>query len=85
VRTRAGRRLDSPALVADGAHARADAYVSLAVVASAVVVAAGLPVADPLIGLGITVVILRITWESWRTVRGAAPRATTAAAGDRRV
>jgi len=68
VRTRAGRRLDSPALVADGAHARADAYVSLAVVASAVVVALGLPIADPLIGLAITLVILRITWQSWRTV-----------------
>jgi cation diffusion facilitator family transporter len=71
IRTRAGRRLDSPALIADGAHARADAYVSLAVVASAICVAAGLPVADPLIGLGITLVILRITWDSWRTVRGA--------------
>jgi cation diffusion facilitator family transporter len=70
VRTRAGKRLDSPALIADGHHARADAYVSLAVVASAIVVAVGLPVADPLIGLAITVVILRITWESWRTVRG---------------
>jgi len=70
IRTRAGRQLDSPALVADGAHARADAYVSLAVVASAAVVALGLQVADPLIGLGITVVILRITWDSWRTVRG---------------
>ena len=69
VRTRAARRLDSPALVADGAHARADAYVSLAVVASAAVVAAGLPVADPLIGLGITLVILRITWASWRAMR----------------
>jgi cation diffusion facilitator family transporter len=69
VRTRAGRRLDSPALVADGAHARADAYVSLAVVASAAVVGLGLPIADPLIGLAITVVILRITWQSWRTVR----------------
>jgi cation diffusion facilitator family transporter len=68
VRARAGRRLDSPALVADGAHARADAYVSLAVVASAVVVAIGAPVADPLIGLAITVAILRITWQSWRTV-----------------
>jgi cation diffusion facilitator family transporter len=68
VRTRAGRRLDSPALIADGAHARADAYVSLAVVASAVVVALGLPVADPLIGLAITLVILRITWHSWQTV-----------------
>jgi cation diffusion facilitator family transporter len=70
VRKRAGRRLDSPALIADGAHARADAYVSLAVVASAAVVAVGAPVADPLIGLAITVVILRITWQSWRTVRG---------------
>ena len=70
VRTRAGERVDSPALIADGHHARADAYVSLAVVASAIVVAVGLPVADPLIGLGITAVILRITWQSWRTVRG---------------
>src|SRR4051812_33586183 len=70
VRLRAGARLDSPALVADGHHARADAYVSLAVIASAAVVAIGLPIADPLIGLAITLVILRITWESWRTVRG---------------
>jgi cation diffusion facilitator family transporter len=70
VRTRAGKRLVSPALVADGNHARADAYVSLAVVASAAAVALGAPVADPLIGLGITLVILKITWDSWRTVRG---------------
>jgi cation diffusion facilitator family transporter len=70
IRTRAGRRLDSPALVADGDHARADAYVSLAVVASAAVVALGLDVADPLIGIGITMVILRITWRSWQTVAG---------------
>jgi divalent metal cation (Fe/Co/Zn/Cd) transporter len=42
----------------------------LAVIASAAVVALGLPIADPLIGLAITVVILRITWDSWRTVRG---------------
>jgi cation diffusion facilitator family transporter len=70
VRSRGGRRLRSAALVADGAHARADAYVSLAVVASAGAVAAGLDVADPLIGLGITLVILRITLDSWRTVRG---------------
>jgi cation diffusion facilitator family transporter len=70
VRTRAGRRLESPALIADGNHARADAYVSLAVVASAIVVALGVPIADPLIGLAITIVILRITWQSWATVRG---------------
>jgi cation diffusion facilitator family transporter len=70
IRTRAGHRLRSPALVADGAHARADAYVSLAVVASAGMIAVGVPVADPLIGLAITLVILRITWVSWQTVRG---------------
>jgi cation diffusion facilitator family transporter len=69
IRTRAGRRLDSAALIADGNHARADSYVSLAVVASAAVVALGANVADPLIGLAITAVILRITWDSWRTVR----------------
>jgi cation diffusion facilitator family transporter len=69
VRSRAGRRIDSPALIADGAHARADAYVSLGVVVSAAAVALGLELADPLIGLGITLVILRITWQSWQTVR----------------
>jgi cation diffusion facilitator family transporter len=70
VRTRAGHRLESPALIADGNHARVDAYVSLAVIASAVAIAAGAPILDPLIGLGMTIVILRITRESWRTVRG---------------
>jgi cation diffusion facilitator family transporter len=69
VRTRAGHRLDSPALIADGDHARADAYVSLAVVASAALLALGLETADPLIGLAITAVILQITWRSWQTVR----------------
>jgi hypothetical protein len=43
--------------------------VSLAVVASAIAVAAGADFADPLIGLAITLVILRITWQSFRTVR----------------
>jgi cation diffusion facilitator family transporter len=70
VRLSAGSRLDSPALIADGHHARADAYVSLAVIASAAVVAVGAPIADPLIGLAITGIILRITWQSWQTVRG---------------
>jgi cation diffusion facilitator family transporter len=73
VRLRAGRRLDSPALVADGNHARADAFVSLGVIASALVVALGLDIADPIIGLGITAIILRITWQSWWTVRTGHP------------
>jgi divalent metal cation (Fe/Co/Zn/Cd) transporter len=45
----------------------------LAVVASAIAVALGAPVLDALIGLGITLVILRITWQSWLTVRGRHP------------
>ena len=69
IRSRAGRRLNSPALVADGNHARVDGFVSLGVVASATVVALGAPIADPVIGLVITLVILRITWASWKTVR----------------
>ena len=69
VRLRAGRKLHSPALVADGNHARVDGFVSVAVIASAAVVAIGVPIADPMIGLIITLVILKIAWDSWRTVR----------------
>ena len=69
IRTCAGWRLDSPALVADGNHARVDGFVSLGVVASAGVVALGANVADPIVGLAITLVILQITRASWRTAR----------------
>jgi divalent metal cation (Fe/Co/Zn/Cd) transporter len=69
IRLRAGRRLDSAALIADGYHARTDALVSLGVLYSAIVVELGFEIADPLIGLAITLIILRITWQSWRTIR----------------
>jgi divalent metal cation (Fe/Co/Zn/Cd) transporter len=72
VRLEGGRRLDSAALVADGQHARSDAIVSAGVVLSAGAVALGAPIVDPIIGLVITALILRITWESWNTVRGRA-------------
>jgi cation diffusion facilitator family transporter len=71
VRLRAGHRLASSALVADGNHARVDGFVSLGVIASALVVAVGFPIADPIIGLVLTVVILKITWDSWQTVQHA--------------
>jgi cation diffusion facilitator family transporter len=73
VRLRAGKRLSSPALIADGNHARVDGFVSLGVVASAIVVALGAPMGDPIIGLLISAVILKITWDSWRTVSTAEP------------
>ena len=69
IRLGAGRQLQSPALIADGNHARADEFVSLGVVASAAVIALGAPIADPLIGLAIIAVLLRIAWDSWRTIR----------------
>ena len=73
VRLRAGRRLSSPALVADGNHARTDGFVSLGVVASAILVALGFPLGDPLVGLVITLVIFKITWDSWRLVSTTEP------------
>ena len=68
VRLRAGRRLSSPALVADGNHARTDGFVSLGVVASAALVALGFPLGDPIVGLLITLVIFKITWDSWHLI-----------------
>jgi cation diffusion facilitator family transporter len=70
VRLRGGTRLNSPALIADGNHARIDGVVSLSVVVSAGMVALGAPIADPIIGLLITLVILKITWDSWQTIYG---------------
>jgi cation diffusion facilitator family transporter len=69
VRLRAGKRLSSPALVADGHHARIDGLVSLGVVCSAAAVGLGAQIADPMIGLAIALLILRISWQAWETVR----------------
>jgi cation diffusion facilitator family transporter len=71
VRLHAGKRLASAAMTADGKHARIDGFVSLGVVASAIVVSLGAQIADPIIGLTIALVILKITWDSWNTVRKA--------------
>ena len=69
IRLRGGRRLDSAALIADGHHARVDGFVSLGVIVSALGVAAGFEIADPLVSLAITGLILRITWQAWNTIR----------------
>jgi divalent metal cation (Fe/Co/Zn/Cd) transporter len=68
VRLRAGKRLSSPAMIADGNHARIDGFVSLGVIGSAVVVSLGATIGDPIVGLVITLVIIKITWDSWRIV-----------------
>jgi divalent metal cation (Fe/Co/Zn/Cd) transporter len=40
------------------------------VVLSAALVSVGVPIADPVIAIVITAIILRITWQSWLTVTG---------------
>ncbi|MGW1025962.1 cation diffusion facilitator family transporter [Streptomyces sp. NPDC002577] len=67
-RIRTGRRIGSAALVADGLHARTDGFTSLAVLVGAGGVAAGLPVADPVVGLLITVAILFALRDAAREV-----------------
>jgi cation diffusion facilitator family transporter len=67
-RIRVGRQINSAALVADGYHARTDGLTSLAVVLGAAGVWLGFPLADPIIGLLITLAILGIVWQSARAV-----------------
>jgi len=63
-----GRRIGSAALVADGVHARTDGLTSLGVVAGALGVAAGVPIADPVVGMVITIAILTVLVHAARDV-----------------
>ena len=67
-RIRVGREINSAALIADGYHARTDGLTSLAVVAGAIGVWLGFPVADPIVGLLITLAIFGIVWQSAKAV-----------------
>ena len=69
-RIRIGREINSAALIADGQHARIDGLTSLAVLVGAVAVWAGFPLADPIAGLIITVVIVKIVVDSAKSVFG---------------
>jgi cation diffusion facilitator family transporter len=67
-RIRVGRQINSAALVADGYHARTDGLTSLAVVLGAIGVWLGFPLADPVVGLLITLAIFGIVWQSAKAV-----------------
>ncbi|MER9412239.1 cation diffusion facilitator family transporter [Mesorhizobium sp. M0589] len=67
-RIRVGREINSAALIADGYHARTDGFTSLAVVLGAIGVWLGFPLADPIIGLLITLAIFAIVWQSSKAV-----------------
>ena len=67
-RIRVGKQINSAALIADGYHARVDGLTSLGVLLSAIGVWLGYPLADPILGLLITIAILPIVWESGKAV-----------------
>src|SRR5438093_235212 len=67
-RIRVGREINSAALIADGYHARTDGLTSLAVVLGALGVWLGFPLADPIVGLLITIAIFAIVWQSSKAV-----------------
>jgi cation diffusion facilitator family transporter len=67
-RIRVGREIGSAALIADGQHARVDGFTSLAVLVGALGVLLGFPLADPIVGLLITIAILFIVKDTARTM-----------------
>ncbi|GAA2859688.1 Co/Zn/Cd cation transporter [Microbacterium arabinogalactanolyticum] len=67
-RVRVGRRIGSAALVADGVHARTDGFTSLAVVIGGIGVLLGFPLADPIVGLIISVAIFVLLVGTVRSV-----------------
>ncbi len=67
-RIKVGKEINSVALIADGYHARVDGWTSLAVLFGAIGVWLGYPLADPLVGLGISIAIFGIVWQSARAV-----------------
>jgi cation diffusion facilitator family transporter len=67
-RIRVGRRIGSAALVADGVHARTDGFTSLAVVLGVIGVWLGFPLADPMVGLIISIAIFVLLWGTARDI-----------------
>lgn len=67
-RIRTGKEIGSAALVADGYHARVDGFASLAVLVGAIGIYLGFPLADPIVGLIITIIILKVVWESGASI-----------------
>lgn len=67
-RIRIGRQIGSAALVADGIHARTDGFTSLAVVLGVIGVSLGFPLADPIVGLIISIAIVVLLWGTARDI-----------------
>jgi len=68
LRIKVGKQIESAALIADGYHARVDGLTSLAVLFGAIGVWLGYPLADPIVGILITLAIFHIVWQSSKAV-----------------
>lgn len=68
IRIRVGKEIESAALVADGHHARVDGFASLAVLFGALGVKLGYPLADPIVGILITIIIAKVVWDAMTAV-----------------
>src|SRR5215471_12555101 len=68
LRIKVGKEIGSAALIADGYHARVDGWTSLAVLVGMAGAWLGYPIVDAMVGLVITIAILRIVWESGATI-----------------
>ena len=82
IRLRAGRAINSAALVADGKHSQVDGFTSLGVLVGVIGVSLGFPFADPLVGFAIGIAILLVVWNSardiwYRLMDATDPRVTT--------
>ena len=67
-RIRVGKEIGSAALIADGVHARTDGFTSLAVVAGVIGVWLGFPLADPIVGILISLAIFVLLWGTARDI-----------------
>lgn len=67
-RIKVGKEIASASLIADGYHARADGFTSLTVLFGVIGVWLGFPLADPVIGIFITIFLFRIVWQSGKSV-----------------
>jgi cation diffusion facilitator family transporter len=66
--TRRGKELGSDVLQADAKHTLSDVWVTLGVLASLILVKAGVPIADPIVGL---FVAFAIVWAAIEVFKGA--------------
>lgn len=58
-----GKKINSPAIIADGEHQKTDIYSSLAILLGVFAANLGFPIADPIIGLIIGCLILKTAYE----------------------